>query len=83
MQIMENEQELNFRDLVELVRKGFWWAVLAAVVVAGFVWYFSGRMAPTYQASATLILSQPSSDLNRFGVSLVTAPAIDVNAYRE
>lgn len=80
---MDNEQELNFRDLIALVRKGFWWAVLAAVVVAGAVWWFSGRMEPTYQATATLILSQPNSELNRFGVSLVTAPAIDVNAYRE
>lgn len=83
MENVENEQELDFRDLVALVRKGFWWAVLAAVIVAAAVWWFSARMAPTYQATATLILSQPNSELNRFGVSLVTAPAIDVNAYRE
>ncbi len=80
---MNDEQELDFRDLVALVVKGFWWAVLAAVAVAAAVWWFSGRMAPTYQATATLILSQPNTELNRFGVSLVTAPAIDVNAYRE
>ena len=80
---MENEQELNFRDLVALIRRGFLWALLAGIICAGGVWYLSGLQAPTYQATVTMILSQPSSELNRFGVSLVTAPAIDVNAYRE
>ncbi len=80
---MENEQELNFRDLVMLIRRGFLWALLAGIVCAAAAWYISRLQEPTYQATVTLILSQPSSELNRFGVSLVTAPSIDVNAYRE
>lgn len=83
MQLVDNEQELDFRDLVELFKRGFWWAAFAAVLAAAAAWYISDLQAPTYQATATLILSQPSTELNRFGVSLVTAPAIDVNAYRE
>ncbi len=66
-----------------LIRRGFLWALLAGALCAVATWYVSGLQAPSYQATATLILSQPSSELNRFGVSLVSAPSIDVNAYRE
>jgi len=80
---VDDEQELSFRDLFELIRRGFLWALLAGIVVAAATYFISRSQPPIYQATATLILSQPSSDLNRFGVSLVSAPAIDVNAYRE
>lgn len=69
---MDDEQELSFRDLFELIRRGFLWALLAGIVVAAGTYFISRSQPPTYQATATLILSQPSSELNRFGVSLVT-----------
>ena len=31
---MDDEQELSFRDLFELIRRGFLWALLAGIVVA-------------------------------------------------
>jgi capsular polysaccharide biosynthesis protein len=53
-------------------------------VLAGLVSFFLSRnVAPTYQARATLLVSQPDLLGERnFGGNLVTAPAIDVSAYR-
>lgn len=80
---MDNEQELSFRDLFDLIRRGFIWALLAGIAAAAGTYFLTRMQPPTYQATATMILSQPNSELNRFGVSLVSAPSIDVNAYRE
>lgn len=79
---VEYEQELNFRDLAALVKRGFLVAVLVALAAAAGTWFLSREQPSVYQASSTLILSQPNAELRSFGVSLVTAPAIDANAYR-
>jgi non-specific protein-tyrosine kinase len=79
---VEYEQELNFRDLAALIRRGLLAATLVALAAAAGTWFLSREQPPVYQASSTLILSQPNTELRSFGVSLVTAPAIDANAYR-
>jgi non-specific protein-tyrosine kinase len=79
---VEYEQELNFRDLAALIQRGFLAAAFVALAAAVGTYYFTREQQPVYQATATLILSQQNSELRNFGVSLVTAPAIDVNAYR-
>jgi capsular exopolysaccharide synthesis family protein len=76
------EQELNFRDLAALIQRGLLAALITAALAAAGTYYFTREQQPVHQATATLILSQQNSELRNFGVSLVTAPAIDVTAYR-
>jgi succinoglycan biosynthesis transport protein ExoP len=78
---VENQQEPSFRDLVELIRKGLLLALLVAVSTSVATYLLSTRLDPTYRARATLLASQPSTDTSSFGVSLVTAPPVDVAAY--
>lgn len=79
---MEYQQEPSFRDLVDLIRRGLILALVVAVAAASVTFFLSRRLEPTYQARATLLASQPDTDLRSFGVSLVMAPALDVSAYR-
>lgn len=80
---MDQELEISLRDLFVLFRRGLPFALAVAVGAAALTYALSSRTTPDYQASATLLASRPNSTLQgSFGVSLVTAPVIDVTAYR-
>ena len=75
-------EEPTFRDLVNLLRRGLVFALAVAIGAAALTFFLSQRVTETYQATATLLASQPDAALQSFGVSLVTAPAVDVSAYK-
>lgn len=80
---VDEQQEPTLRDLFMLLRRGLPFALAVAVGSAALTYLLSARMAPDYKASATLLASRPNSSLQgSFGVSLVTAPVIDVTAYQ-
>lgn len=81
MEDRDEYSEISLRDLFELFRRGLPIALLVGVLAAGAAYLLSVQSAPTYQARATLLSSQPASSSN-FGVTLVTSPAVDVTAYR-
>lgn len=78
---IEFQEEPTFRDLVRLLRSGLVVALAVGVGAAILTYVLTKRLAPTYQATATVLASQPDSALQQFGVSLVTAPTVDVTAY--
>lgn len=81
--VHQDTSDYSFTDLFNFIRRGLAYA-LAVAALAGLVSFFLSHIAqPTYQARATLLVSQPDLLGQRnFGASLVTAPAIDVSAYR-
>jgi capsular exopolysaccharide synthesis family protein len=63
------------------MRRGFPFAI-AVTVLAAFTTFMLVKQAPRiYQASSTILASQPDSGLKSFNVSLVTAPPVGVSAY--
>lgn len=81
---MEEREELTvvtFRDLFDLIRRGLLLAIIVGVAAATAAYFLSEQLDPTYRARATLLASQPAS-AGSFGVTLVTAPPVDVTAYR-
>ena len=75
------QDEISLHELWELMRRGLPFAV-AVTVLAAFTTFMLVRQAPrVYQASSTILASQPDSGLKSFNVSLVTAPPVDVPAY--
>lgn len=79
---MEYQSEPTLADLIALLRRGLVFA-LAVAVGAGLLTYFlSKRTTPEYDSTTTLLASKPGNTQGTFGVSLVTAPAVDPNAYQ-
>lgn len=73
---------VSVQDLVGFVLRG---ALLAVVVagVAGLATYLlTARQAPVFRAEATLLVARSNAGAAQFGISTVTAPPIDLAAYR-
>ncbi|HZJ09912.1 MAG TPA: hypothetical protein VFD39_09470, partial [Trueperaceae bacterium] len=80
---MDQQQEPTLRDLLLLLKRGLPFALAVAIGAAGLTFVLSNRLTPEYEAAATLLASRPNSNLQgSFGVSLVTAPVIDITAYQ-
>ena len=80
--LVEHADEPTLKDLIDLLRRGFWLAVLAALLAAGGTYVVIREVPPTYQATATLVASAQDPNQRDFGTTLVTAPALDVATYR-
>lgn len=78
---MEYESEISLADLFLIFRRGLGFAVAVAVGAAAVTFALSKRVNAEYDSTVTLLASKPSSAQSPFDVSLVTAPAIDTNAY--
>jgi len=66
-----------------LLRRGLPFALAVAVGAAALTLALSKRVTPEYEATATLLASRPTTNLQgSFGVSLVTAPVVDISAYQ-
>lgn len=75
------DDEISLEELWALFRRGLPFA-LSVTILALITTFALVRQAPKiYQASATILSSQPDSGLKSFNVSLVTAPPVDVSAY--
>lgn len=80
---MENPQEPTLRDLLLLLRRGLPFALAVAIGAAALTFVLSKNITPEYESTATLLASRPTTGLQgSFGVSLVTAPVVDVSAYQ-
>src|SRR5690606_17754599 len=83
MENVDQQQEPTLRDLLLLLRRGLPFALAVAIGAAALTYFLSERLTPEYEASATLLASRPNSNLQgSFGVSLVTAPVLDISAYQ-
>ncbi len=79
---MEHDNEPTLRDLFALLRRGLLFAAGAAVVVGSATFFISRTLPPSYEARATLVASAQDPNQRDFGVTLVTAPTLDVATYQ-
>ena len=77
-----NEISVSLTDLVRFVLRGLIPAVLITGAVGAAVYVWSARQPAVFQADATLLLARTTGGLTQFGLSPVTAPPIDLGAYR-
>jgi uncharacterized protein involved in exopolysaccharide biosynthesis len=76
------QSESSLADLVDLLRRGLWWALVGGALAATVTYYLVQRVPPTYEARATLVASAQDPNQRDFGTTVVTAPAFDVATYR-
>ena len=79
---MQEPIELSLRDLLDFVRRGLVWALLAATVGGVLAYVLTSRIDPTYRAVATLVATHVDPSTRGFGNVLVTAPSLDAGTYR-
>ena len=79
----EPTYEVSFVDLFYFLKRGLVIALGVGLALGAAAYFLSRNSEPTYRARNTLLAAQTNAaDLQRFGVSLATAPAVDVSAYR-
>lgn len=74
---------ISFAELFRFVRRGFGWALLVALLAGGLAYVVSGRLEPRYSAESVVVAAQANTDSSALGVLQVSAPLLDVTAYRE
>ena len=79
---MEHDNEPTLRDLIALLRRGLVTALVAAAVVALATFLVSRTLPSSFEARATLVASAQDPNQRDFGVTLVTAPTLDVATYQ-
>ena len=79
---MEHDNEPTLRDLIALLRRGLLLALAAALVAAVATFFLSRALTPTYEARATVVASAQDPNQRDFGITLVTAPTLDVATYQ-
>ena len=78
---MNQDITIEIKDLMRFLLRGLIPALVVGLLAgAGTYWLLSNR-AVVYATRATVLASQPTSDLRAFGVSLVAAPPLDALAY--
>ena len=77
-----SEITISLRDVVQFVLRGLIWAVLFAGLAGGAAYYLAQREPPVFRAEATLLVARTTGGFSQFGLSPVTAPPIDLSAYR-
>lgn len=78
---MDYTAEPTLRDLIALIRRGAGVAFAVSVLAAATAFFVSHALPPTYEAQATLLVSAQDPNQREFGVTLVTAPTLDVATY--
>lgn len=71
---------VTFQDIVRALRRGASLAVMTAVVAGVVAFVVTQRMEPVYQASATVLASQPPATFGN--VDLIRPPNVDVRVYQ-
>ena len=77
-----NEANLNLRDLLGFLLRGAVAAIVLAGLAAAATYLLTQRQPPTYRAEATLLVARAVAGGGQFGVTVVTAPPIELGAYR-
>lgn len=79
---MQQEITVDIGALIRFIARGLILALLVGGAAAFVALQLSRREAPVYEAQATVLAAQTNPELRQFGLSLVTAPPLDVSAYR-
>jgi capsular exopolysaccharide synthesis family protein len=74
--------EPTLRDLFALIRRGLPLALAAAIVVSVATFFINRNTPPVYAATATVLASAQDPNQRDFGVTLVTAPPLDIATYQ-
>lgn len=77
-----HEPTLNVRELFGFLLRGALIAVVLGVASAAATYLLTQRQPPTYRAEATLLVARATAGGIQFGVAAVTAPPIELGAYR-
>ena len=78
---MNQDITIDFNELMRFLMRGLLPAVLVAALAGAGTWWLLSSRALVYTTRATVLASQPTSELRSFGVSLVAAPPLDGIAY--
>lgn len=78
----QTEIAVSLRDLVTFLVRGLLPSLFLALVAGGATYTLRSREAPVFRAEATLIIVRSSSGFSQLGLSPVTAPPLDLSAYR-
>ncbi len=78
----QNPVEISLLDLVNFIRRGIWFALLISIPIAAGTYFWTNSLDPSYRARATVLAAQTTLDSAPFGTTLVTAPPLDVDAYK-
>ena len=77
-----SEITVSLSDVVGFVVRGLVWALLFGALVGGAAYYLAQREPPVFRAEATILVARTTGGFAQFGLSPVTAPPIDLSAYR-
>ena len=79
---VDSEITISLRDAVHFALRGLVWAVLFGGIVGGTAYYLAQREPPAFRAAATLLIARTTAGFSQFGLSPVSAPPIELSAYR-
>ncbi|HEX7003945.1 MAG TPA: polysaccharide biosynthesis tyrosine autokinase [Trueperaceae bacterium] len=79
---MQQEITVDIGALFRFIARGLILALLVGGALAFVALQLSRRQPPVYEAEATVLAAQTNPEFRQFGLSLVTAPPLDVSAYR-
>ena len=77
-----NEISISLADLIRFVLRGALPALIIAGAVGAGMYLWAQREPPVFQADTTLLVGRTTGGFTQFGLSPVTAPPIDLGAYR-
>ncbi|MEX2541100.1 MAG: polysaccharide biosynthesis tyrosine autokinase [Trueperaceae bacterium] len=80
---MQQEINVDIGQLLRFVRRGLIPALLVGGLAAFAALQLAGRQEPVFEARATVLAAQTNPGFREFGLSAVSAPPLDVTAYRE
>ncbi len=78
---MNQDISLSIGDLLRFLARGLVWAALVGAALAFGAYRFSASQTRVYESQATVVAAETNPDYQRFGVSPVVAPPLDVTAY--
>ncbi|MEX2534112.1 MAG: polysaccharide biosynthesis tyrosine autokinase [Trueperaceae bacterium] len=79
---MQQEISVDISALFRFIARGLVLALLVGGAAAFVAMQMSRRQPPVFEAQATVLAAQTNPEFRQFGLSLVTAPPLDVAAYR-
>ena len=74
---------ISLADLFRFVRRGLVWALFVGLAAGVLAFVVSTRLEPRYRAEAVVVAAQSRPDTSDLGVTQISAPLLDVSAYRE
>lgn len=80
---MQQDISVDIGEVLRFLRRGLIPALLVGGLAAFVALQLANRQEPVYEAHATVLAAQTNPGFREFGLSAVSAPPLDVSAYRE